>query len=217
MGREQVSRTTGGVANEPGLRGPFPVLRVESSERSRLVGAPSRVHPHHGPMTRPVLRFARIESPLGPLWVAETETGVAACAGADAPDGMLGALRRRFGGLEPAADAIDAGWLFDGVLPPVDLRGLSTFDVRVYETVRAVPAGETVTYGEVAAMIGSPGAARAVGGAMSRCPLFPAVPCHRVVRAADGWSGWGGDASLKRRLLRAERANRAPAGPALTR
>ena len=69
-----------------------------------------------------------------------------------------------------------------------------------------MPPGETVTYGEVAAMIGSPGAARAVGGAMSRCPLFPAVPCHRVVRAADGWSGWGSDPALKRRLLAAERA-----------
>ncbi len=69
--------------------------------------------------------------------------------------------------------------------------------------VRSRP-GETVTYGEVAALIGSPGAARAVGNAMSRCPLFPAVPCHRVVRAADGWSGWGGDDRLKRRLLAAE-------------
>ena len=66
------------------------------------------------------------------------------------------------------------------------------------------PPGETVTYGEVAVLIGSPGAARAVGNAMSRCPLFPAVPCHRVVRAADGWSGWGGDDRLKRRLLAAE-------------
>ena len=83
----------------------------------------------------------------------------------------------------------------------VDLGGLSGFDARVYEAVRTVPAGETVTYGEVAVIVGSPGAARAVGGAMSRCPLFPAVPCHRVVRASDGWSGWGGDDRLKRRLL----------------
>jgi methylated-DNA-[protein]-cysteine S-methyltransferase len=90
-------------------------------------------------------------------------------------------------------------------LPPVDLRGLSAFDRAVYDVVRGVPAGDTITYGEVAALIGSPGAARAVGGAMSRCPLFPAVPCHRVVRATDGWSGWGGDVALKRRLLRAER------------
>jgi methylated-DNA-[protein]-cysteine S-methyltransferase len=86
------------------------------------------------------------------------------------------------------------------------VRGLSSFDARAYEAVRGVPAGETLTYGEVAVLIGSAGAARAVGGAMSRCPLFPAVPCHRVVRAADGWSGWGSDPAVKRRLLAAERA-----------
>jgi methylated-DNA-[protein]-cysteine S-methyltransferase len=90
-------------------------------------------------------------------------------------------------------------------MPGLDTTGLSAFDARVYEAVRTIPAGETVTYGEVAALIGSPGAARAVGGAMARCPFFPAVPCHRVVRAADGWSGWGGDVALKRRLLDAER------------
>jgi O-6-methylguanine DNA methyltransferase len=61
-----------------------------------------------------------------------------------------------------------------------------------------------VTYGDVAAAIGHPGAARAVGGAMARCPLFPAVPCHRVVRAADGWSGWGGSDGRKRMLLARE-------------
>ena len=168
-------------------------------------------------MTRPVLRFARVESPLGPLWVAETDAGVAGCTRADAPEAMLTALRRRFPGVEPLADDVDAAWLFDGRPPRLDLAGLSSFHARVYRVVHGIPAGETVTYGEVAVMIGSPGAARAVGGAMSRCPLFPAVPCHRVVRAADGWSGWGGDASLKRRLLRAERAHRAPTGQALTR
>ena len=124
----------------------------------------------------PPLRFARVESPIGPMLVAETD--------------------------------LDDAWLTEalsgGPLPPVDLRGLSPFDARVYAVVREVPAGETVTYGEVAALVGSPGAARAVGGAMGRCPLFPAVPCHRVVRAADGWSGWGGDVQLKRRLLVAE-------------
>jgi methylated-DNA-[protein]-cysteine S-methyltransferase len=76
-----------------------------------------------------------------------------------------------------------------------------------------VPAGETITYGEVAALVGSPGGGRAVGGAMARCPLFPAVPCHRVVRASDGWSGWGGDVALKRRLLRGELARLRRSGP----
>jgi O-6-methylguanine DNA methyltransferase len=151
------------------------------------------------------LRFARVETPIGPMWVAETDAGVAAVA----RDEPFDALRRRFPGsaVEPAD--VDATWidrvLSGGVLPPVDMRGLSAFDIAVYEVVRSVPAGTTVTYGEVAALVGSPGAARAVGGAMARCPLFPAVPCHRVVRAADGWSGWGGDTRLKRRLLESER------------
>jgi len=156
----------------------------------------------------PPIRFARVESSLGIMWVAESSVGVAACSGSATPDELLAGLRRRFPGGQPGLDDLDADWvdgaLSGGPLPAVDLRGLSPFDAAVYEAVRGVPAGETVTYGEVAALAGSPGAARAVGGAMSRCPLFPAVPCHRVVRASDGWSGWGGDDRLKRRLLAAE-------------
>ena len=158
----------------------------------------------------PPLRFARVETTIGPMCAAETDAGVAAVERAASLESFLAPLLRRFPDLEPEPGSIDAGWLDEalhgGALPAVDLRGLSAFDARVYEAVRAVPSGETVTYGEVAALVGSPGAARAVGGSMSRCPLFPAVPCHRVVRAADGWSGWGGDDRLKRRLLRAEAA-----------
>jgi len=155
----------------------------------------------------PTLRFARVETALGWLWVAETDAGVAILS----RDEPFAALERRFPGarLEPAD--LDGSWveatLGGGPLPPVDLRGLSPFDAAVYRVVRGVPAGETISYGEVAALVGSPGAARAVGGAMSRCPLFPAVPCHRVVRASDGWSGWGGDPRMKRRLLRGERTH----------
>lgn len=157
------------------------------------------------------LRFARVETSLGPMLVAETDRGVAA-VGRDQPlDAFLAPLRRRFPRVEMGAGDVESAWIAvaldggRGPLPPVDLRGLSPFDARVYLAVRSVRPGETVTYGEVAALIGSPDAARAVGGALSRCPLFPAVPCHRVVRAADGWSGWGGDDRLKRRLLRLER------------
>ena len=151
------------------------------------------------------LRFGRVDGPMGPMWVAETDAGVAAASHADSPQPMLAELGRRFPGVTPVADAVDDAWPVTGVSPPLDLSGLSSFDARVYQVVRTVAPGQTVTYGEVAALIGSPGAARAVGGAMARCPLFPAVPCHRVVRAADGWSGWGGDVRLKRRLLEAER------------
>ncbi|HEY8170440.1 MAG TPA: methylated-DNA--[protein]-cysteine S-methyltransferase [Candidatus Limnocylindria bacterium] len=152
----------------------------------------------------PPLRFGRVESPLGPMWIAMTDAGVAAISRSASLESFLAPLRRRFPDLEPIPAEIDLGWLRDEVRPALDLRGLPAFDVRVYDVVRSIPAGSRLTYGEVAAQIGSPGAARAVGGAMSRCPLFPAVPCHRVVRAADGWSGWGGDPLFKRRLLASE-------------
>lgn len=150
------------------------------------------------------LRFGRVDSPHGPMWVAETDAGVAAASRSESLEGILAPLRRRFPDLEPVPAQLDASWLAGTSLPPVDLTGLSDFDRAVYELVRSVPRGETITYGEVARRVGSPGAARAVGGAMARCPLFPAVPCHRVVRVSDGWSGWGGDPSFKRRLLEAE-------------
>jgi O-6-methylguanine DNA methyltransferase len=154
------------------------------------------------------LRFGRVESSVGPMLVAETDAGVAAVASADDIGDFLDRVRRRFPDVEPVPAALDSGWLDDalsgGPLPPVDLQGVSAFDARVYEVVRSLRAGETATYGEVAMQAGSPGAARAVGNAMARCPLFPAVPCHRVVRALDGWSGWGGSDGVKRRLLDAE-------------
>ena len=159
----------------------------------------------------PSLRFARAESSIGPILVAESGLGIAAIDRSDALESFLAPLRRRFAGFDLTPAALDGGWLTEalrgGPLPPVDLRGLSSFDGAVYEAVRSIPAGETLTYGEVARLISSAGASRAVGGALARCPLFPAVPCHRVVRAADGWSGWGADIALKRRLLAAERAS----------
>ena len=162
----------------------------------------------------PPLRFARVETSIGPMWVAETERGVAAASRSESLEGFLEPLRRRLPGYEPVPAEVDAGWVRAGTLPPVDMRGLGDFDRAVYRVVRSIPAGGTMTYGEVAAAVGSPLAARAVGNAMGRCPLFPAVPCHRVVRASDGWSGWGGDPRLKRRLLVAEREQRAAASMA---
>ncbi len=160
----------------------------------------------------PPLRFARAETSIGPMLLAETDAGIAAVSHELSLGSFMAALRRRFPHASPKPAELDLDWLTDaltgGPLPSVDLRGLSAFDARVYEAIRAVPSGDTATYGEIAGLIGSAGAARAVGGALARCPLFPAVPCHRVVRASDGWSGWGGDDRLKRRLLRAERLQR---------
>jgi len=68
-----------------------------------------------------------------------------------------------------------------------------------------VPAGSTVTYGELAARAGSPGAARAVGNVMATNPMPLLVPCHRVV-ATDGLGGFTGGLAVKRALLRLEAA-----------
>jgi methylated-DNA-[protein]-cysteine S-methyltransferase len=87
----------------------------------------------------------------------------------------------------------------------LDLAGVSAFDATVYAAARAIPYGSTASYGELAIMAGRPGAARAVGGAMSRCPFFPVVPCHRVIHADGGIGGWGSEEWVKRWLLDLER------------
>lgn len=69
--------------------------------------------------------------------------------------------------------------------------------------VRRIPPGRVTTYGDVAAVAGRPGAARAVGNIMRECNV-PGVPCHRVIAAAGRLGGFGGNLELKRSLLRAE-------------
>jgi methylated-DNA-[protein]-cysteine S-methyltransferase len=93
---------------------------------------------------------------------------------------------------------------------PLDLSGLGPFCRRVYELARAIPMGETVTYGELAARAGEPAAARAVGQAMARNPFPLIVPCHRVVAAHGGAGGFSaaGGVATKFRLLRIEGALR---------
>ncbi len=85
-------------------------------------------------------------------------------------------------------------------LPPAD-----TFAGKTYRALRAVPAGDTITYGQLAARIGQPTAARAVAGAMGRNPTPLIVPCHRVVGATTlgGFSAPGG-VDTKKRLLALE-------------
>lgn len=74
---------------------------------------------------------------------------------------------------------------------PVGAVDVTEFQQRVLDGLAKVPAGRTVAYGELAERIGSPGAARAVGGALARNPVPLVRPCHRVV-AADGLGGFGG-------------------------
>jgi len=89
---------------------------------------------------------------------------------------------------------------------PLDLDALPRFRRRVLELVRTIPAGETLSYGEVAAAVGSPGAARAVGQALGRNPFPIVIPCHRVLAAGGhigGFTAQGG-VSVKVKMLAAE-------------
>jgi methylated-DNA-[protein]-cysteine S-methyltransferase len=89
---------------------------------------------------------------------------------------------------------------------PVDLEYDSPFFSRCAEALRAVPRGEVVTYGELAALAGAPGAARAAGSFCARNRLALFVPCHRVVAAGSLGSYGSLGLSYKRRLLELERA-----------
>lgn len=85
----------------------------------------------------------------------------------------------------------------------LDMAAVPDFDRRVYQIVRAIPPGETRTYGEVATELGAPGAAQAVGQAMGRNPFPPIVPCHRVLAAGrriGGFSARGGPRTKLRML-----------------
>jgi methylated-DNA-[protein]-cysteine S-methyltransferase len=84
----------------------------------------------------------------------------------------------------------------------------SAFELGVWEQLRAIPYGETATYGEIARLVGSPGAARAVGLANGRNPIAVIVPCHRVIGADGSLTGFGGGLPRKRELLELEAAGR---------
>jgi methylated-DNA-[protein]-cysteine S-methyltransferase len=87
---------------------------------------------------------------------------------------------------------------------PLRLEG-TAFQRRVWAALREVPYGETWSYGQLAAHIGSPGASRAVGLANGRNPIAIVVPCHRVVGADGKLTGYGGGLERKRQLLDLER------------
>ena len=86
---------------------------------------------------------------------------------------------------------------------PLDLRGTS-FQLEVWHQLLDIPYGETAPYGEIARLVGNPGASRAVGQAVGANPVPLIVPCHRVVAAGGKLGGFGGGLPLKRRLLAME-------------
>ncbi len=110
--------------------------------------------------------------------------------------------------------ALLAGAAGDLTSVELDMTAVPPFHRRVYQLIRTIPPGETMSYGEVATLLGSPGAARAVGQAMRRNPFALVVPCHRVLAAGGlgGFSARGGLAT-KVRLLALEAAVQTPPPP----
>ena len=90
----------------------------------------------------------------------------------------------------------------------LDLADTSLFRCAVWEATRAIPYGETWSYGEVARRIGKPGASRAVGQALAKNPLPIMVPCHRVIGKDGDLTGFEGGLELKKRLLEIEASSR---------
>ena len=92
-----------------------------------------------------------------------------------------------------------------GPCPPaeLDFSRCTDFQKRIYEIVRGIPRGSSMTYGQVAALAGQPGAARAVGRAMAANPFAILIPCHRVL-ARHSLGGYAYGREIKEKLLRLE-------------
>lgn len=161
------------------------------------------------------LWWATVETVLGLTLVAATEEGIAALFMGEDEDMLAADLVHRFpkariardqARLAPLLDAVAAraGEPFAGGNLPLDLRG-SAFEIAVWNALRAIPVGETRTYGALAQAIGKPGAARAVGRACGANPVSILVPCHRAVGADGALTGYRWGTARKRRLLEIER------------
>lgn len=164
--------------------------------------------------------FALFEASIGRCGIAWTDAGIAAVQLPEACDADTRArLQRRCPDAQEVAPPpevrhtieslvalLEGGWA-DLTAAKLDTHGLPAFHRRVYEVTRTIPPGVTLSYGEVAKRLGSPGAARAVGQALGQNPFALLVPCHRVLSANGemrGFSAHGGTAT-KRRLLAIER------------
>ena len=166
-----------------------------------------------------VLTLDRIASPVGEVLVATDADGaVRALDFHDFEDRMLRLLRRHYGEVtlvegrapEPVRDAVEA-W-FGGDLTAFDRievrTGGTDFQRTVWKALRDIPAGETRSYGQLAAAIGAPKAVRAVGLANGANPVGVIVPCHRVIGANGTLTGYAGGLERKRWLLAHEAAGR---------
>jgi AraC family transcriptional regulator of adaptative response/methylated-DNA-[protein]-cysteine methyltransferase len=160
------------------------------------------------------IRFAIAQCSLGAILVASTDKGICAILMGDDPDALARDLQDRFPraelvGAEPEYDRLVAqviGFVEApeiGLELPLDVRG-TAFQQRVWQALREIPAGRTVTYSELAELVGAPRGARAVAGACAANAIAVAIPCHRVVRNDGSISGYRWGVERKQALLERE-------------
>lgn len=172
------------------------------------------------PDTETTLHVGPTDTPLGAVWMAATPAGMCSVTVPGGTRAECLAVARRG---KASVLVVDGGPLVDmlaaeleayfaGTLRrfsvPLDLRG-TPFQRRVWETVAAIPYGETLTYSEIARRIGIPAAFRAVGAANGANPAAIVIPCHRVVGSDGSLTGYGGGIAMKRALLDLERIHAA--------
>ena len=160
--------------------------------------------------------FSTMDTPIGTLLLAATHTGLVRIAFAEEVEDALLELSasvsprllempRRLHEVHEQLDRYFSKSLTDFDLE-LDLRLVSPFSRRVLDGTAAIPYGSYETYSEVAAGIGSPRAARAVGNAVAANPIPVVIPCHRVLRAGGAVGKYGGGVGRKRFLLELEGA-----------
>ena len=184
-------------------------------EQSNSLLGMTPTHYKHGGQNEE-LRFAIGESSLGAILVASSEKGVASILIGDDPNGLVEDLQDRFpkarlvGGdadyerlVARVVGLVEAPRL--GLDLPLDVRG-TAFQRRVWQALRDIPAGQTASYTDIAARIGSPTSVRAVAGACAANNIAVAIPCHRVVRNDGTLSGYAWGVERKRQLLETEAA-----------
>ena len=177
-----------------------------------MLGMRARDYRAGGPNMQ--IRFAVGQCSLGAILVAQSQRGICAILLGDDPEVLVEDLQDQFPkALLMGGDAgfeqlvarvvgfIDAPSL--GLNLPLDVRG-TAFQERVWQALREIPPGATVSYAQVAARIGQPKAVRAVAQACGANPLAVAIPCHRVVRRSGELSGYRWGVERKRELLKRE-------------
>ncbi|MEO0374003.1 MAG: methylated-DNA--[protein]-cysteine S-methyltransferase [Cyanobacteria bacterium P01_A01_bin.17] len=162
------------------------------------------------------LNLNRLDSPLGQILVVTEGEDLCALEFADHEPRMQKFLQARYGAFSLVPDQDRLGICdriqsyfagdFNSLIPITVSPGGTTFQQQVWSALQNIPAGTTLTYGQLAAQLGNPNASRAVGLANSRNPIAIVVPCHRVVGTNAQLTGYAGGIERKRWLLQHENA-----------